>query len=126
MRELLIKIKLVAMYLRLAKRMLLEADKRLLWKLFWNMGVRGLRSVWLHQRRLKRGEFQFTFNRAFAQVVEGCAAPRELDDDCWLTLAMQNAYVNLHELGHAHSVEVWQAGRLVGGVGHAKGLRQRR
>ena len=67
-------------------------------------------------RRLKRGEFQFTFNRAFAQVVEGCAAPRDLEDDCWLTLAMQNAYVNLHELGHAHSVEVWQAGRLVGGV----------
>jgi leucyl/phenylalanyl-tRNA--protein transferase len=67
-------------------------------------------------RRLKRGEFQFTFDRAFREVVEGCAAPRELDDDCWLTLAMQNAYVNLHELGHAHSVEVWQAGRLVGGV----------
>ncbi|HEX5104697.1 MAG TPA: leucyl/phenylalanyl-tRNA--protein transferase [Pirellulaceae bacterium] len=67
-------------------------------------------------RRLKRGEFQFTFNRAFAKVVEGCAAPRDADDDCWLTLAMQNAYLNLHELGHAHSVEVWQAGGLVGGV----------
>lgn len=67
-------------------------------------------------RRLKRGEFQFTFDRAFREVVEGCAAPRELDDDCWLTLAMQNAYVNLHELGHAHSIEVWQDGRLVGGV----------
>jgi leucyl/phenylalanyl-tRNA--protein transferase len=67
-------------------------------------------------RRLKRGEFQFTWNRAFASVVEGCAAPRGDDDDCWLTLAMQNAYMNLHELGHAHSVEVWQAGRLVGGV----------
>jgi leucyl/phenylalanyl-tRNA--protein transferase len=67
-------------------------------------------------RRLKRGEFQFSLNRAFQQVVEGCAAPRGFDDDCWLTLAMQNAYVNLHELGHAHSIEVWQEGRLVGGV----------
>jgi leucyl/phenylalanyl-tRNA--protein transferase len=67
-------------------------------------------------RRLRRGEFRFTMDRAFADVVEGCAAPRGLDDDCWLTLAMQNAYVTLHELGHAHSVEVWQDGRLVGGL----------
>ena len=67
-------------------------------------------------RRLRRGEFQFTLDRAFAAVVEGCAAPRGLDDDCWLTLSMQNAYVTLHELGHAHSGEVWQDGQLVGGV----------
>jgi leucyl/phenylalanyl-tRNA--protein transferase len=76
----------------------------------------GLRISRRLARRLKRGEFQFTFNRHFAGVVEGCAAPRGGDDDCWLTLAMQNAYLNLHELGHAHSVEVWQAGRLVGGI----------
>ncbi len=67
-------------------------------------------------RRLRRGEFHFTVNRAFAEVVEACAAPRGLDDDCWLTLAMQNAYLTLHQLGHAHSVEVWQDGRLVGGL----------
>jgi leucyl/phenylalanyl-tRNA---protein transferase len=67
-------------------------------------------------RRLKRGEFQFTLDRAFAAVVEGCAAPRGIDDDCWLTLAMQNAYITLHGLGHAHSIEVWQDGWLVGGV----------
>lgn len=45
------------MYFRLAKRMLLEADKRLVWKLFWNAGVKGLNSVRLHKARLKRGEF---------------------------------------------------------------------
>lgn len=67
-------------------------------------------------RRLKRGEFQFTINRAFSEVVEGCAAPRGFDDDCWLTLSMQNAYVTMHQLGHAHSVEVWQDQRLVGGL----------
>ena len=67
-------------------------------------------------RRLRRGEFQFTCDRHFADVVEGCASPRGLDDDCWLTLAMQNAYVTLHQLGHAHSVEVWQDGWLVGGL----------
>ena len=67
-------------------------------------------------RRLRRGEFQFTVNTAFAAVVEGCAAPRGHDNECWLTLSMQNAYVTLHQLGHAHSVEVWQDGLLVGGV----------
>src|SRR4029453_16648950 len=65
-------------------------------------------------RRLRRCEFHFTLDRAFADVVEACAAPRGLDDDCWLTLAMQNAYLTLHELGHAHSVEGWQDGGLVG------------
>lgn len=67
-------------------------------------------------RRLRRGEFHFTLDHNFASVVEACAAPRGLDDDCWLTLAMQNAYITLHQLGHAHSVEVWQDGWLVGGV----------
>lgn len=67
-------------------------------------------------RRLKRGEFQFTINQSFHDVVEACAAPRGQDDDCWLTLSMQNAYVTLHQLGHAHSVEVWQDQRLVGGL----------
>src|SRR6185369_1929977 len=68
------------------------------------------------QRRLKRGEFQFTMNRSFHDVVEGCAAPRGDDGDCWLTLSMQNAYVTLHGLGHAHSIEVWQDQQLVGGL----------
>lgn len=68
------------------------------------------------RRRLNRGEFQFSFDQAFSRVVEACAAPRGGDDDCWLTLAMQNAYITLHDLGYAHSVEVWQDGWLVGGV----------
>ena len=67
-------------------------------------------------RRLRRCEFQFTINRSFAAVVEGCASPRGDDDDCWLTLSMQNAYLTMHELGHAHSIEAWQDGRLVGGL----------
>jgi len=67
-------------------------------------------------RRLRRGEFCFSLNQAFVEVVEGCAAPRGHDDDCWLTLSMQNAYLTLHELGHAHSLEVWQDGWLVGGL----------
>jgi len=76
----------------------------------------GLRVSRRLARRLRRGEFQFTCNLNFADVVEGCASPRGHDDDCWLTLAMQNAYLTLHKLGHAHSVEVWQDGWLVGGL----------
>ena len=67
-------------------------------------------------RRLRRGEFQFTINEAFAQVVEACAVPRPQDTGCWLTMAMQNAYQALHQLRAAHSVEVWSEGELIGGV----------
>jgi len=67
-------------------------------------------------QRLRQGEFQFSIDQAFAKVVEGCAAPRRDDTGCWLTLAMQNAYQTLHEVGTAHSVEVWTEGQLVGGV----------
>ncbi len=45
------------MYLKMAKRVLLETDKRLLWKLAYNMGFKGMRAIQKHKRRLKRGEF---------------------------------------------------------------------
>ncbi len=67
-------------------------------------------------RRLRRGEFRFTINQAFAKVVEACAEPRSRDTGCWLTLALQNAYLSLHQLGYAHSLEVWREKQLVGGI----------
>lgn len=45
------------MLIGLTKRMLFETDKRLLWKLVWNMGIKGIRSVQKHKKRLKKGEF---------------------------------------------------------------------
>ncbi len=45
------------MYLKMAKRVLVESDKRLLWKFMMNMGYRGIRSIELHKKRLKRGEY---------------------------------------------------------------------
>ena len=45
------------MLIGLTKRMLLETDKRLLWKLVWNMGIKGIRSVQKHKNRLKKGKF---------------------------------------------------------------------
>jgi leucyl/phenylalanyl-tRNA---protein transferase len=57
-----------------------------------------------------------TVNRAFRQVVEACAAPRSGQAGTWIGSAMMDAYEVLHDQGHAHSVEVWEAGHLVGGI----------
>jgi leucyl/phenylalanyl-tRNA--protein transferase len=67
-------------------------------------------------RRLRSGQFRITFNRDFAGVVRGCAAPRRDDHLTWITPELAAAYEGLHRQGYAHSVEVWQADRLVGGV----------
>ena len=65
-------------------------------------------------RRQKR--YHITANTAFATVVDGCAAPRGDDPETWIVPAMREAFVALHEAGHAHSVEVWQDETLVGGL----------
>lgn len=71
-------------------------------------------------RRLKRhfnqGKFQLTVDRAFARVIAACAGPRRDHDETWITGEMFAAYVRLHELGVAHSVEVWTDDELVGGI----------
>jgi len=68
------------------------------------------------RKLLRRGGFTFSLDTSFAQVIEGCAAPRNDDAGTWITGEMQNAYTALHNLGFAHSVEVWQNGVLVGGL----------
>ncbi|MFZ1326943.1 MAG: leucyl/phenylalanyl-tRNA--protein transferase, partial [Candidatus Contendobacter sp.] len=58
-----------------------------------------------------------TADTAFAAVIAACAAPRaDQDAGTWITPQMHRAYCRLHRLGHAHSIEVWQAGALVGGL----------
>ena len=68
------------------------------------------------QRTIRGGPFTATLNHDFAGVVAGCAEPRNADDGTWITPEMARAYERLHELGHAHSVEVWREGQLAGGV----------
>jgi leucyl/phenylalanyl-tRNA--protein transferase len=66
---------------------------------------------------LRSGIFQITRDQVFAEVIGHCAAlPRKDQDGTWITQDMQAAYVRLHELGIAHSIEVWQEGQLVGGL----------
>ncbi|MEN8256817.1 MAG: leucyl/phenylalanyl-tRNA--protein transferase [Thermodesulfobacteriota bacterium] len=67
-------------------------------------------------RTLRQGVFRVTFDQAFSQVIEGCAAPRPGHDGTWIVPEMQEAYIRLHEEGWAHSVECWQGDKLVGGL----------
>ncbi len=68
------------------------------------------------KRRIRRGEFTVTCDTAFDKVINGCAAPRRNDSLTWITPSMRRAYRAFHELGYAHSIEVRQAGKLVGGL----------
>ena len=66
---------------------------------------------------LRSGRFKVTYDEAFADVIAACATlPRRGQDGTWITRDMRNAYTALHALGHAHSIEVWAAGQLVGGL----------
>ncbi|XVX18863.1 leucyl/phenylalanyl-tRNA--protein transferase [Actinomycetota bacterium] len=64
------------------------------------------------RRSLRR--FEITTDRAFDDVVRGCADPSR--DGRWITPAIADAYRRLHELGWAHSIEVWEGEDLVGGL----------
>ncbi len=68
------------------------------------------------QRVLRRGEFRVTADTDFAGVVEGCALPRKSQESTWITPAMAEAYLRLHRIGIAHSIEVWHGERLAGGL----------
>lgn len=68
------------------------------------------------KKSLRNKNFQITWNTAFAQVIQACSSPRSYTDRTWITHAIQQAYGELHKLGHAHSVEVWLDQDLVGGL----------
>ncbi len=68
------------------------------------------------RRRLRRGDFDVSFDCAFDAVISACAEPRSPSGGTWITNDMATAYNRLHALGWAHSTEVWQGGRLVGGL----------
>ena len=65
-------------------------------------------------RTLRSGKFTTTVDTAFFDVMRECGEERE--EGTWITEEMLTAYLELHRAGHAHSVEVWQNGQLVGGI----------
>ncbi len=68
------------------------------------------------RRTLRRGDWSFTTNRDFEGVIDACAESRPGQEGTWITPAMRRAYVDLHQAGWAHSVEVCRNGQLVGGI----------
>ena len=69
------------------------------------------------QKVLKYKIFTITANQAFADVISNCKnKERPGQDGTWITDDMKNAYIELHKKGHAHSLEVWQKNKLVGGL----------
>jgi len=64
------------------------------------------------RRTLRSGKFEVTRDRDFAGVIAGCADREET----WINADLERAMLSLHGSGHAHSIEVWQSGALVGGV----------
>jgi len=62
------------------------------------------------------GGWTVTLDQAFLQVMTACAEPRAKQDGTWITRDIIKAYHALHQAGHAHSVEVWTDGRLIGGL----------
>lgn len=69
------------------------------------------------ERILRQGAFHFTLDHAFAEVITACArTPRPKAMGTWIVPEMIAAYVHLHQLGFAHSIEAWQGERLVGGL----------
>ena len=66
---------------------------------------------------LKRNEFEFTTNKAFKEVIYQCKKiVRREQQGTWITDEIEKAFIKLHELGYAHSAEVWRNGELAGGL----------
>lgn len=68
------------------------------------------------RRVIHRGRFDVRFNTAFEAVISACAAAAPGREETWISHEIIDAYVRLHELGFAHSVECWLDGRLAGGL----------
>ena len=82
-----------------------------------------LRAVFLEVRlprklgkMMRRGQFSVSYDQAFAEVMRACAEQHggTAGEATWITDEFVRAYTDLHRRGHAHSVEIWQAGQLVG------------
>ena len=70
------------MYLKMAKRVLRETDKRLVWKFLWNMGFKGVRSVQRFKNRLRRGEYFPPF--IYLSIVNSCNLRCQ---GCWVDVS---------------------------------------
>lgn len=90
--------------------------------LWWSPDPRtvlGTSSVHLSRslrRRMRRTDYEVTMDREFPQVMRACAGSRRGESGTWLIPSMMRAYQRLHDVGIAHSIEVWIGRTLVGGL----------
>ena len=68
------------------------------------------------KKTIRQDRFRVTCDMDFAAVIEACAAPREEHAESWISHRIEASYKALHMAGHAHSIECWQGGELVGGL----------
>jgi leucyl/phenylalanyl-tRNA--protein transferase len=68
------------------------------------------------RKTLRKNKFSISYDRAFAEVITGCARMRKGSTGTWITQEISRAYKNLFRLGIAHSVEAWHGEELVGGL----------
>ncbi len=67
-------------------------------------------------KTVKQFPYEMTINKDFEGVINGCAQSKKGRSSTWINKPIKEAFLNLHVLGHAHSVECWQDGKLVGGL----------
>ncbi|MGI2035857.1 leucyl/phenylalanyl-tRNA--protein transferase [Rhizobium panacihumi] len=68
------------------------------------------------QKAMRKAPFDIRFDTAFAAVMDGCAEAVDNRPSTWINSTIRALYTELHGLGHAHSVEAWEDGELVGGL----------
>jgi leucyl/phenylalanyl-tRNA--protein transferase len=68
------------------------------------------------KKTMRNKDLYFSMDQAFKKVISACAGPRRDGAGTWITSDMKQAYMKLHQLGYAHSAEVWEQGMLVGGL----------
>lgn len=97
-----------------------EEDQPILW---WSPNPRGVlypKEFVTHKsllRTLKRNAWHITYNESFQEVMMACAEPRSNTHGTWITDDMIHSYTRLHQLNHAHSIEIWdEKNSLIGGV----------
>jgi leucyl/phenylalanyl-tRNA--protein transferase len=67
-------------------------------------------------KAMRKKPFEIRFNTAFEAVMAGCAAEAPDRPSTWINATIRKLYTELHQIGHAHSVEAWDGEELVGGL----------
>ena len=96
-----------------------KPDEPILW---WTPQPRAvLRPSEFHESKslrkfLKKNDWRIEYDQCFEEVIDACAAPSPGREETWISDDMKSAYLELHRLGYAHSIEVMSASTLVGGL----------